>query len=190
MTVIDYFLGIDQSLTEPGFALNNRAGEIVRAASPKIDGKLRGGARLDAIERHLQAFIGEDFHRVRGACIEGPSLNSVHREFDLGSAYGVCSMACYRYTGVEPLVVPPVSLKKFAGALNYQDKAAMLYAVKKRWGFATDDDNVADAVALAYFARAATTLTFLRRAEREAVYALTRPKPKRPQVRLTDPDNI
>lgn len=52
------------------------------------------------------------------------------------------------------LILPPTSLKKFASGKGNIKKNLMLRAVSTRWNVMPEDDNAADAIALAEFGRA------------------------------------
>jgi Holliday junction resolvasome RuvABC endonuclease subunit len=51
-----------------------------------------------------------------------------------------------------PLVVPPMTLKKYATGKGTSKKQEMLLQIYKRWGVEFNDDNAADAYALARLA--------------------------------------
>jgi crossover junction endodeoxyribonuclease RuvC len=75
---------------------------------------------------------------------------------ELGS---VVKMGLYRYYGTSsarsafPLIVPPMSLKKYATGKGNAKKQEMLLAVYKKWGVEFTDDNMADSYVLAHIAR-------------------------------------
>ena len=48
-----------------------------------------------------------------------------------------------------PLVIPPMTLKKYATGKGTSKKQEMLLQIYKRWGVEFSDDNAADAYALA-----------------------------------------
>jgi Holliday junction resolvasome RuvABC endonuclease subunit len=183
------YLGIDQSLTEPGIALILPNGDI---ETNVIKTKTTGAQRLftiKAIFKDWLYWLLPSFSAIEMySAIEGYSVNSINRPFDLGSVYGVFSECVYSLTSKEPLVVPPTSLKKFASGNGHTKD--LLYAVKQKWGYQTDNDNIADAVALAHFSKAAVTDQFRDRKEREAVYAITLPKTKKVKIRINNKGNI
>lgn len=181
------YLGIDQSLRAPGIALVDRDGKVQRSTTI-VGHKLTGAARLAYLHDQLLAFVGLGEWPVAGA-IEGFSVRSMNRPFDLGEISGVVRAAFYA-RGLDLLVVPPASLKLFTAGNGNADKDQILYAVKTVWGFETDDDNEADAVALAQFARAAHTQTFTRRCQADAVHQLLKPAAKKRRVRTTNNKNL
>lgn len=128
---------------------------MVHTAVTKVGEKLRGGQRLAAIHDFLRAEVQRYTDQIAHAAVEGPSLKSKHREFDLGEVSGVVRYAIYSFWAVEPLVVAPVQLKLYATGLAGADKDEVLNAVNHTWGTALTDDNEADAVVLAQIARSA-----------------------------------
>lgn len=153
-------------------------------AVTRVGEKLRGGERLTAIYRFVIDAVEARNARVLHAALEGPSLASVHREFDLGEASGVVRLALYHLMAVEPLVVAPSQLKVFAAGWGDADKDEVLNAVNRQWGTALADDNEADAVVLAQIARAVHLRTrCATRKQAEVVHALLAPSSK-PYVRL------
>jgi len=177
------YLGVDQSLQRPGLALVAPDGAVVHTAVTRVGEKLRGGERLTAIYRFVVDALAARGARVLHAALEGPSLDSVHREFDLGEASGVVRLAIYHLLAVEPLVVAPSQLKLFAAGWGDADKDEVLNAVNRQWGTALTDDNEADAVVLAQIARAAHQRTrCATRKQAEVVHALLAP-PSKPHVR-------
>lgn len=148
-----YYLGVDQSLREPGIALVNEGGKVCLALSSKVSQTLRGGQRLAHIQKTLLNTVGA--LQVLYAAMEGPSLNSAHREFDLGEVSGVVRATIFDSWAIEPLIVPPTQLKLFAAGRGGASKTEVINAVNKAWNVSVDNDNVADAIVLAQIARAA-----------------------------------
>lgn len=86
---------------------------------------------------------------VAGA-IEGPSIGSTHRGFDLGEISGVLK-ADFFSRGIPLQVVPPATLKKFITGSGAASKTQVLYSVNASYGLSLTDDNIADAIGLAKF---------------------------------------
>lgn len=145
------YLGIDQSLTEPGLVVIDEQGTLVVGAALKVADKCRGGARLAAAQRFYETHT--DTRDVVRAAMEGPALGATHREFDLGEASGVARLYCFQVSSHEPLIVAPAQLKKFICGTTGATKEDVMHAVKKFYGFSTDNDNIADAYVLAQIAR-------------------------------------
>lgn len=171
------------------------AGKLAGAASLTISEKLRGSERLREIYRRLDGFA-DTYPELRPqvATVEGPSLGSIHRGFDLGEASGVVKVwATLRY-GLFPLVVTPSQLKLFAtGNGATKDKGPVVqYAVRRfNHPFTLEANDAADASVLAEIgfllfsgARPGT------RAQAEVVRALKNPAPPlrrtRPRTGITN----
>lgn len=175
------FVGIDSSLQQPGLAVLWDDGELSFAGSLRT-GTSRGGTRLAAIEGWISDNVGDAY--VVGCAIEGPSLGSTHREFDLGEISGVCRCLAARAWGVEATVVPPTQLKLFADGNGRAED--LIHAVKRHWGIDVgEDDNAADAYALARIARALVHGPGPRRCEAEVVRDILAPPARAPKIRRT-----
>lgn len=180
-----YFLGIDQSLQHTGLAIVNSEGKIEKTAAVMVAGS--GAERLCRIVQAFRAFIHGT--RLTAGAIEGYSVKSTNRPFDLGEVSGVFRAEYYSLFRHEPMVVPPTSLKKFVTGMSGAEKELMVSTVKSRWGLESDDDNIADAVGLAQMARSTHLDEFRTRFQREAVKTITRPK--RTKLRhLGSKDNV
>jgi len=169
-----YFLGIDQSLQHTGLAIVNSNGAIEKTAALIVAGKLSGAERLFRIVQDFRGFLHGTL--ITAAAIEGYSVESTNRPFDLGEVSGAFRAEYYSLFRHELLVVPPTSLKKYVTGASGAEKELMVSTVKTRWGLESDDDNIADAVGLAQMARSTHLGEFSTRTQREAVTKLTRPK--------------
>lgn len=139
-------LAIDQSLTSSGYAYYDRDGKlIVGRIMPK---QLRGVQRLSFIENTFADMIGKA--QADMIVMEGYSMGSRGRIFDIGELGGVIKFSAY--TMQKPiLIVPPSVLKKWTTGKGNADKKAMLAAVKKKWYADCKSHDVADAIALLHF---------------------------------------
>ena len=154
------FVGIDQSYT--GFAMvvidanGNLVGEHLDSFEAKNYGT--GIERLLAIYSHVQ----ELFHIQEGAmcsvehvAMEGYSAASKFGREQAGELGAIVKLAVYdHFTAAPgglryPTIVQPSTLKKFVTGSGAAKKNQMMLAVYKKWGYETDDDNLADAFALA-----------------------------------------
>jgi Holliday junction resolvasome RuvABC endonuclease subunit len=173
----------------------NGLGEVLFVGANSVSRNSRGAARLyESFEWYRSTLhpLLCSGASVRRAAIEGPSLNSTHREFDLGEASAVAKLAIYHCSGVEPIVVPPTQLKRFATGSGSADKEAILHAVKTHLGVMLgDDDDAADALMLARFAWALDHQSSLtRRCELETVRAVLEPRKKKQRVRPSKQPNL
>lgn len=181
---------MDPSLTKPGLAILNKIGSALFVGSLSVGQNTRGTERLARIFDWVQKELKPYARPILRACVEGPSLNSVHREFDLGEASGVLKLAVYGIGGssvVEPLIIPPTSAKLFACGNGQADKREIIHAVKIHYRVDVGEDNdAADALVLARIAWALDNESLLtRRSELEVVRGLLNPKPKKKKIRAT-----
>lgn len=142
------YLGIDQSLRHTGVALIDSNGNP-KAYHAIIVKSLKGSERLAHIQKELQLFLS-NFDPVVAGSIEGPSIGSTHRGFDLGEISGVLK-ADFFTRGIPLAVIPPTTLKKFVTGKGQASKEQMLYSVNRKYQLSLTDDNLADALGLARF---------------------------------------
>lgn len=166
------FLGIDQSLNGTGVCRLDPTNGAVTLATIDPQG-LRDVERLSLIKRTVASMAtGVEF-----AALEGYSYDSVGRVFELGEIGGVIKVLLHE-SGIEHVVVPPVSLKKFATGSTHASKEDMIDACGAR-GASPADDNQADAFFLAHVARAYVQGNAERRCEMDVIQNLKNPTPKK-----------
>lgn len=143
------FIGLDLSLRETGFANLYRG----RIKTQVLKTKLLGNPRLDHLEETIMNLLTEA--NPTGVAIEGYAFSrGLHgRVFNIGELGGVIRLAIYR-AGIPMIDVPPTVLKKFVTGKGNAKKTAMVEKVSQLW-YETDNDNIADAVALAKVASVA-----------------------------------
>ena len=186
------YVGVDPSLTSPGLAVVDAAGKVLFADSFSVRRDVRGAARLVANEAWASETLSKLAKPLLRACIEGPSLGSTHREFDLGEGSGVLKRAVYHYGAVEPIVIAPTRLKLFATGKAQAEKVDVLHAVKNQFGLdLKNNDDAADALMLAYLAWALDHSSQLtRRSQLEVVRDVLNPVVKQKRVRLNTKTNL
>ena len=172
-------LGFDPGLCFPAAALFGADGRLVASATLTIGRDLRGGQRLALIRQRLLEFA-EPHGAVSHASIEGPSLNSTHREYDMGEGSGAVKSLVWERWGIEMQTVEPARLKLFATKNGNAPKSAVIqYAVQFQPSLTKDDDDEADAIVLAEMAWAlAHPGRRPTRKQAEVLRALSAPKPK------------
>ena len=116
-------------------------------------GKRVAMERLLYVKNVVESFLEAG---VQFVAFEGYSYNSVGRVFELGEMGGVLKLLAYE-KGVPSIIVPPVSLKKFATGNSGADKSAMMARAEIEMGRKPADDNQADAFFLSLIARYAHT---------------------------------
>ena len=156
-------VGIDQSLT--GFALSvAEVDDLSKHMTWVYKSDKTGVARLADIQWWLENKLDQldkDGNRVQDIAMEGTVVAS-HSASKLGELAGVVKLTCWWYfDGIAnstipfpshlrvPLQVPPMTLKKFAAGKGTAKKQEMLLQIYKRYGVEFNDDNAADAYALA-----------------------------------------
>jgi len=140
-------LGFDPSLVSSGFAYVDAEGQY-RTGRIRT-GPLRGAERLDFIERSVVTIFDgiPDLVLVayEGYAMGGKTARG--RLFDIGELGGVLKLLAWR-RGVEVLLVPPTNLKQFATGSGRADKAAVIAAIARTWGYNVPCDDEADAFVL------------------------------------------
>lgn len=145
-------LGIDQSLT--GFAVT-----ALTLSDPKkyltwvYKSPYFGIERLVDIRQFLfdtLDYLSEN-NGIDDVAMEGTVLAS-HSALVLGELSALVKLTIYDYFDNStrfPLMVPPMTLKKYAAGKGNAKKQEMLLQMYKRWGVEFNDDNAADSYALA-----------------------------------------
>ena len=139
-------LGLDLSLTAAGWAL-------VWDGSPKwgiIKSRHKGVKRLSEIRNEVRDIINQTQPSL--AVIEGYSYGSSQGMAGLAELGGVVRLLLLD-TGVPFIVVAPTTNKKFATGKGNAEKDLMLKRVFQHWGADMNNNNEADAFALAQFGR-------------------------------------
>lgn len=138
-------LAIDPSLTSSGHAFRDYDTITHGRIMPKT---LRGVQRLAFIEETFLDLV--DRAGAEALVMEGYSMGSRGRVFDIGELGGVLKLCAFKHD-IEVLVVPPATLKKWVTGKGNADKKAMVAAVKKKWKVDTSNNDECDAVALLHF---------------------------------------
>lgn len=188
------FLGIDQSLLSPGLAIVDEQGKAIQVSHLSVSDKLRGAARLERIVSWIltssRKAITEQGSLINKGCLEGYSVQSCNRPFDLGEISGAIRYGFLRDLGLDLQVVEPTRLKKYAAGSGLATKVDILHAVKSVWGLDLTQDDEADAYVLAQIARTMVTKTFTRRCQAEVVRDLISPPKKPRRLRTTSAQNL
>lgn len=148
-------IGIDQSLT--GFAFTAlQINEPSKYHTWVYKSPYFGVERLVDIRQFLFDhfdYISEN-HEIDKIAMEGTVLAS-HSALVLGELSALVKLTIYDYFDDDtrfPVMVPPMTLKKYAAGKGNAKKQEMLLQMYKRWGIEFNDDNAADSYALARLA--------------------------------------
>lgn len=171
-----YSVGVDQSANHTGVAVLSREGELL--LSELIEPKTRGIQRLVEIRDTLIRLL-DPFGPFEIGVWESYALEATNQAFLLGEVGGIVQLVLHdRASRVESCA--PVALKKFTTGNARADKAEMMQHVADRWGAPFDDDNRADAYALAQLGRVLLDSSLTRRRDQLEVRAkILAPKKKR-----------
>jgi len=149
-------IGIDQSLT--GFALTALSHiDPTRYHTWVYKSPYFGVERLVDIRQflfdHLD-YLSQKGRAIENIAMEGTVLAS-HSALVLGELSALVKLTMYDYFDDDtrfPVLVPPMTLKKYAAGKGNAKKQEMLLQMYKRWGIEFNDDNAADSYALARLA--------------------------------------
>lgn len=148
-------IGIDQSLT--GFAFTALAiSDSKQYITWVYKSPYFGVERLVDIRQFLFDhfdYVSKD-HAIEKIAMEGTVLAS-HSALVLGELSALVKLTIYDYFDDDtrfPVMVPPMTLKKYAAGKGNAKKQEMLLQMYKRWGVEFSDDNAADSYALARLA--------------------------------------
>jgi Holliday junction resolvasome RuvABC endonuclease subunit len=159
-------IGIDQSLT--GFAMS-----AVSVSDPEkhltsvYKSPYSGVQRLSDIQQNMYNFfklLSDEECVIVDIAMEGTVLAS-QSALVLGELSATVKMFLYdHFNDINnyfpappqhlrtPLIIPPMTLKKYATGKGTSKKQEMLMQIYKRWNVEFNDDNAADAYALARLA--------------------------------------
>lgn len=144
-------VGIDPSLTALGICALSHYHYRTWLLKPKKTGV----ERLREIQHGVQDVLFEiGIDRVDLTVLEGYSFASQSQQHKIGEGGGAIKLALLDTFGPKqdpafPYVVAPSTLKKFVLGIGKGDKNQILKGIYKKWNVDIDNDNEADAYALA-----------------------------------------
>jgi len=141
-------LGIDPS-TKMGFVVLDLEGNTITTVTAfQFDTRKKDMERLGAIGKEVLRML-EKYHPDE-VWLEGYSFGS---KFNHEIMYSIGTVIRYFLwqSGYEWNILPPPRLKKFATGKGTGKKDLVMKQIYKYWGFDTDNDNIADAYALALY---------------------------------------
>jgi len=189
------YVGLDQSYTGFAFVSLDADGTDIVGNLTSFDSKTGNGVeRLLSVYQHLFNMFSET-NDVAHICMEGYSAASKFGREQAGELGAIVKLAIYDYFDRfnddygdlrYPTIIQPTSLKKFVTGTGNAKKNNMLLAVYKKWGFETNDDNLADAYSLARVAMAVHTGVTELAYEKEALKAV-HPHTEMPPATIPSP---
>lgn len=141
------YVGLDQSYSGFGLSLYNPATNAHRTVLGKfpLDKYTNEAERLVAIRDWLGDRISNPFE----VAMEGYAPGRKFGREMAGELGGQVKVHLWESEGMLPLIVTPTQLKKYVTGSGGAGKNLMILGVYKRWGVEFDNDNLADAYALA-----------------------------------------
>jgi Holliday junction resolvasome RuvABC endonuclease subunit len=154
------YLGVDPSLTGfAAFSLNHKLELAFETFAIRTTHKNFScfSERLDHIAKAWQAFLErviDERGPIELAAIEGPSYGPRRSSMadEMATVHQIARLELWR-AGVPYVEAPPKTLKRWISGTGTAEKNLMLREVFKRWGYNAQDDNDADAYALARLAQ-------------------------------------
>lgn len=149
----DVILGIDASISGPGFAILNKKENSIVFCTQKLTDKKATHNYSRQKEFYLKVVNYINTVKPENVFIEGYSYASTTAAYDMGELGGLLRMLMedYKELGIHTTLVPPKTLKKYAAGSGNANKELMLLNIYKRWSIECRDNNEADAVGLCMY---------------------------------------
>lgn len=165
------FMGIDQSLRSTGLSVISGKSSEPLELSLIVTKDYRGSERLAYIYSEVKQRLKT--HKPRLVAIEGYSMESTNRPYDLGELGGILRLL-FEQEKKAFVIVPPKTLKKFVTGRGDATKADIRKTIQQVWGLDIPQDDKADAYGLAQFSKLLVK-GGSRRCEIEALQSLKTP---------------
>lgn len=142
-------MGVDPSTKTGVVVLDGDTGSVIQAAVVSFK-ETKAYTRLHLLEKSMKSLLIE--HEPKVIVIEGYNYRN---KFSLVTMVeiGTIFRLAFHSAGHRWYDVPPTTLKKITTGSGAADKDKMAVAVKQKWGFVSDSDDVVDAYALAQVGR-------------------------------------
>lgn len=142
-------IGIDQSVLHTGVCVLNTDTGVALLALIEPPKQHSGLERLVYLHTELTKFLRGTLAEV--AVLEGYSIDSHNRPFDLGEVGGVVKLVLHAHAKRVHSAAPK-QLKKFVTGNGQATKSDVIAAIHSIWGVGIENDNLADAYGLAQIA--------------------------------------
>ena len=151
---MQYFAGVDPSITNTGIVVLNDRMEVVEARESSSEIKKSVIRSTNALRlKLLRQYLQNTLEAYSELCVayEHYSFQSVNKAFSLGELGGVYKLALFELTESEPYLVPPGKLKQFAVGTGAASKEAMVEQASKEGFQYCESHDLVDAYFLAKF---------------------------------------
>jgi len=147
---LNYYIGIDLSLTGTGFVCLNKEEKICIQELIKTSSKDVMEFRINKIISQITNLINsqEEDSSLFSIWIEGLSFGSRGQSMlELAGLHYSLRLLFFQKSYVYH-IIPPTVLKKYVTGKGHSKKELMLLQVYKRWGIEFSDNNICDAYSL------------------------------------------
>ena len=143
-------IGLDLSLCATGIAVINEKGDIIEKKLIVSTPKEENTPRLLKICLTIMEIINR--HKPNLAILEGPAfgVSKTISIFQLGELAGMTKEKLF-IQNIPFRIVPPTVLKKFITGKGNAPKDIVMLKIYKKYGIEFEDNNLADAYALARY---------------------------------------
>lgn len=138
-------IGLDMSATSTGVVVLSR--ELTVEYARTINPTCHGAERLYEIYATLTE-IARRYGPFAAMVREDYAIGATNKPYLMGEVGGIAQVALYPHAG-RVFEAAPTQLKKFASGNASASKGEVMEAVKGRYGFETESDDIADAYVLA-----------------------------------------
>ena len=143
------YVGLDFAFAKNGFVTLGEDGTLLTKKLLISSPKKSDEERLDDIMLEISMDIPK---KTKLVCLEGLSFGSKGNSLaQMGALHYLVRLFLY-HNKIDYKIITPTQLKKFVTGSGRVQKNLMLLKIYKKWGIEFDDDNLADAYALARFA--------------------------------------
>ena len=154
-----YFLGIDMSLNRSAFVIIDNEGRAIRKIILKNRHQFKGEKRLFVLSRFMDKLLSKYGSKLAASGVENYAYGARGLAlFNIGEAGGVVRLALFKWSNKYKKhywCFAPKTVKKYATGNGNSGKKEVIKGVLKKWKFnAHEDDDMADAYAVAQFTRA------------------------------------
>ena len=161
-----FYVGLDISITGTGVVVLDRELQIVSAECVKTKPQDDWYARVNNIVSRVFSYIPDPV--LCTVFVEDYAYAAKGQVFNIAELSGIIKFRLW-HDAYPFLRIPPTSLKKFTTASGNAPKELMMKEVYKRYGVDFNDNNVADAYALARMGYAITQQVHMPAYQQDAV---------------------